>query len=233
MFFLLPLSCISRPATLDLTSIVAAQIIASIPYGQCLFVGRSGTVANSGVLACSAFDNFNCSRTLFPNTSSARTQITTAINSVGQQYSNCLAAAGNALTEINSLTLPGYYYMNKAGGTTGPHTQSAYYASSLTDCASIGMNETSFLGGAQRLATSDELGFLSTASGLVALRDLGGSCRSQMGLTASQDALVSSVQNNQVARSASCDYGANDATKTDCPANLQNTNYMFSGITTW
>jgi len=226
-------SCVPEPSTLDLTPEASLGIISGIPYGQCLFAGKSNTVANSGILACNAFTSLTCSRTLFPQNVSERNQITSGINALGVQYSNCLAPAGNALTEINSLNLPASYYMNKAGGTPGPHTQGIYYAGIVSDCGMIGLTDPSFLGGAQRIATSDELAFLSSPAGLIAEKDLAGTCQSQMGLSASQMTLITGIQSNSIARSTSCYYGAIDGTKTHCPASLQNANYMFNGISSW
>ena len=230
LFVVLPF-CIRTPRPQDYSTIATIYAIAS--QTQCMYAGLSGSVAASGVLVCSTLAGTSCGSTLNFATSSARQSVTGDISAIGTTYPACATAVSNALTEINSLTIPAYHYMNRAGGTTGPHTTANFVGRNVTSCDSLGLNSSAYFQGATRLATASEMGFLSSARGLVAIKDAVGTCRTQMGLSASENTIAQAVMSNTVTRFAVCYYGAQDVTKTHCPVSLQSTDLMFSGISSW
>lgn len=215
------------PATLFITAAALS------PRGHCMMAGLSGSVASSGVLSCAALTNYQCGSTLTFQVAAQRTALTTEITNLATAYPACSTAAANALTEINALTLPANLLLNRSGGTVGPHVTSNYSTTSVSSCDSIGLTSATFLAGASRLASQSEMEFLDTGRGLVAIKDAGGTCRTQMGLTASENSVAQGIVSNSTARFAVCDYGADDASKADCPAPLQRTELQFSGIAGW
>jgi len=225
-------SCLPGPQPQDFTNLLVASALLA-PHGDCLYAGLNNSVANGGILACSSFNNRSCGQVLMFNQVSDRTPVTNQINTIGTTFSNCLVPASNALTELNSLSLPAYHYMHKAGGTTGAHLASNFHIETISGCGALGIVSSAYMGGASRIANSDEMSFLSSAQGLVAIKDAGGTCRSQMGLSTSQNQIAQDYLSNNISLFAECDYGTDDATKTHCPVSLQRNDLMFSGITTW
>lgn len=232
MLMALTAQCLPDATPRDPTTLLLAGA-ALAPRGQCTLAGVSGSIASSGILSCVSLNNYQCGATLTFQTASQRNTLTAEITNLGTAFPACATPVANALTEINALTLPGSLLLNRAGGNTGPHVSSNYLASSVSTCDATGLNTAAFLAGASRLANQSEMDFLSTARGLVAIKDAAGTCRSQMGLQATDNAIAQSIVSNSVARFAVCDYGADDATRTDCPLSLQRTELQFSGITGW
>ena len=226
-------NCTPQPHINDFSE--SGTILAAVlaPRGQCLIAGLNDSVASGGMLACLPLDNYACTGTNTFSSSSDRTAVTDQINQIGVDYNLCLTPASNALTQINSLSLPASLYMNVVGGTTGPHNTTNYTAQPVASCASLGLVSSSFLGGASSLIGNAEMSFLSSARGLVAIQDTVGDCRNQMGLSTTENSIITGIQGSTAAYYASCDYGADDATRTDCPASLQNDSYMFSSISAW
>lgn len=225
-------SCLTDPEPKDPTALVVT-LIALAPRGQCVMAGLNNSTASSGLLGCASLNNYQCGSTLTFMSSGQRGSLTAEITGLGNLYGSCNVAVANALTEVNALTLPGNLLLNRMGGTAGPHVISNYSAFGVASCEAMGLSTAPFIGGASRMATEAEMSFLATARGLVALKDAVGTCRSQMGLTTTENSIAQSIISNSVARFAVCDYGADDATRADCPLALQRTELQFSGITGW
>lgn len=225
-------ACFPDPSVDDPLSGLAVAAVLTAPRGECLFAGRSGSVANSGILGCAPLNSAQCGSSLYFKTATERNAFASSISTIGSSISSCLTPASNALTRINSLSLPGFLYMNQAGGTVGPHSTGSFTATMVDSCAGIGLG-SSFIGSAGRVLSNSEITFLTTAKGLVALEDGAGTCRTDMGLTTAENTAAQNVISGSAARFATCDYGVDDATKADCPADLQKSEYMFSGIGAW
>lgn len=233
-----PAACIPTPAENE--AFVPAVILHEMEAERlrnrdCLMAGLSQTISASGVLVCVRNYGDSCYPDLMLSDAGKRATLLAAIDSIYWNYSPaCSTPATNATSDLNALSLPAHALMTMGGGTTGTHRSGLNFAMDRVDsCDGIGMQNPAFLGGAATLADEGQMSFLTSPAGLVAVQDSTGTCRSAMGLNASQASAVTGYRNGTLALVARCDYGVDDSSLTDCPASLRNSSYMFSGITTW
>lgn len=237
LMLLLTTTCIPTPHTEPNTpKWVVLYLIELENYRNqdCLIGGLSRTVNSSGILICVRNYGDHCRSDLKLNNISHRNILISKINSIALQYPNCSIAATNAIQQLNQLALPAHLLMYISGGTIGPHISSLNYAElRVGSCAAIGMQDNTFLGGAIVLANESQMDFLASPRGLVAIQDIGGTCRAALALTLDQSSTVASFLAGTLTRTAVCDYGADDGTLTDCPASLDHSDLRFSGISSW
>ncbi|EHQ06935.1 hypothetical protein [Leptonema illini] len=201
---------------------------------DCLIAGVSRTIPSSGVLVCIRNYGDNCRGDLRFEGTTSRNALISQINAISSQHLACSTAATNAIQQINLLSLPAQLPLYTAGGTAGPHQSSVNYAvRRVASCESVGMQATTFLGGATALADEGQMDFLATPRGLVAIQDTVGTCRSALGLTPGQSSTVAALLAGTLTRTAICDYGSDDGTMTDCPASLDHSDFRFTGISSW
>jgi len=221
------LSCIPAPRSEEIA--VPLLVWYTATESDCLYAGYDRNQPGGGVLVCVPRTGGSCADLLYIRSEDDSSIYTDFFTDQGLIHDDCTLPASNASARFSSLNLPANWILYHTGGTSGPHIDGSYESQTVSSCAALGLDDTTYHG-ASRLAKGYENSVVLSKTGLLGLEDSGGSCTDLQLISDKEKSILADYHSGTIAIYAACSFGESGSSIPACPDSIDTSKFILPGI---